>query len=99
MSVQNLLIKNLRPVFVPSLTNDGPINIKDVQAIIFRNAGTATVSFQGGLYTLDSKETLSLNVTEDFHKMQLQDIMVSFDTSTGGVRKLEMIILKSALDC
>lgn len=82
------------PSALTPLMADGYIDQKDVFAIIMRNAGDATVNIWNGLYTLDSKETLSLNVTEDFTSMDLLNIPVTFDTSTGTVKKLQIIILK-----
>lgn len=89
----------LRPVFYAPLTADGDLpDMRNVAAIILRNAGTATVNLKNGQYTLDSKETLSLNVTEDSAGLEIQDVGVTFDTSSGAVKKLQIIALK-AVNC
>lgn len=76
------------------IVKPGDIDLKDVVAVIFRNAGDATVNLWGGMYTLDSKETLSLNVTEDWASIDLLNIPISFDTSTGAVQKLQWVVMK-----
>lgn len=87
----------LNPVFRSPVTTDGPLlEINDASAVIFRNAGTATVQFNNGAYTLDSKETLSLNVTEENSAIDVLNFTVSFDTSTGAVKKLQILIIKAA---
>ena len=73
---------------------DGLIDIKNLAAIVLRNAGDATVNLWNGLYTLDSKETLSLNVTEDFSLLDMLNVPVTFDTSTGSVKKLQILVMK-----
>lgn len=87
----------LRPVPLAPITNNGKITpITDAVAIILRNAGDATVNLWGGSYTLDSKETLSLNVTtEDDGIIQAVEIPVNFDTTTGSVKRLQILILKA----
>lgn len=83
----------LRPSFLAPITDTFAIDFSGVAAIIMRNAGTATVSLANGNYTLDPKETLSLNVTELGADMILDSIAVNFDTSTGSVKKLQVIII------
>jgi hypothetical protein len=86
----------LRPVLRVPMVDDGPLlNIENAAAVILRNAGTATVNLNSGMYTLDSKETLSLNVTEDYSELDVQNITVTFDTSTGATKKLQVLILKA----
>lgn len=87
----------LRPVFLAPVTHPGTIpDLEGIAAVIFRNAGDSTVSLGGNAYTLDSKETLSLNVTEDDSTMDVFQVPVAF---TGGTtNKLEIILLKAA-DC
>lgn len=85
----------LLPVPQVPLTVDGNINFANVSGVILRNAGTATVNLWNGLYTLDSKETLAVNVTEDNADMDLKNIPVTFDTGTGVVQMLQIILLKS----
>lgn len=75
-------------------TSNGDMTIKDVVAIVLRNAGTATVNLWDGLYTLDPKETVSLNVTETGLELELLSVPVKFDTSTGSVQKLQVLALK-----
>jgi len=86
----------LRPAAQTPLVADGEVNFTDVAAVIFRNAGDATVNIWNGMYTLDSKETVSLNVTELNATMDLINIPVTFDTSTGTVKKLQIILLKAS---
>lgn len=78
----------------PMRTSNGDMTIKDVVAIVLRNAGTATVNLWDGLYTLDPKETVSLNVTETGLELELLSVPVKFDTSTGSVQKLQVLALK-----
>lgn len=88
-----------RMILLPSplapMVNDGEINQSRIAAVILRNAGTATVELWNGLYTLDPKETLSLNVTEWNAELDLATIPVRFNTGTGGVKRLEIILLKA----
>lgn len=80
------------------ITADGTLpDLRGLKAILFRNAGTATVNFNSGAYTLDSKETVSFNVTEDdrFTEMWFEGLQITFDTSTGSVKKLQIIVIKA----
>lgn len=87
----------LRPTPLAPVTLDGKVpDQRGVAAIIFRNAGTATVELWKGLYTLDAKETLSLNVTEPNAVMDITDMEVYFDTTTGAVKKLQIVVLRPA---
>lgn len=89
--------RTLRPVPLAPVTEPGKISpINGAAAVIFRNDGSATVNLWGGAYTLDSKETLSLNVTEDFGTLDLNDISITFDTTTGAVQRLQIVVLKPA---
>lgn len=87
---------HLNVSFMPLITEDGHVpDLSEAAAIIFRNAGTATVNFEQGAYTLAPGETLSLNVTEDsVSHLEIMNLQVSFDTATGAVKKLQRIILK-----
>lgn len=88
------------PVAYPPITEAGQIDLKDIVAIQLRNAGTATVllfSGAAGMYTLDSKETLSINVTEDgIATLNLSNppIQVKFDTGSGVIQRLEYFVLR-----
>lgn len=82
------------PLAIAPLTAAGQIDQKDVLAVQLRNAGTSTVKLWNGLYTLDPKETLSVNVTESGFTMDLQAISVTFDNTTGSVNRLEIILLR-----
>lgn len=84
----------LIPTALSPMEQDGYIDQKDVAAIILRNAGTATVNLFLGAYTLDSKETLSINVTEMEGLIDLSSIPVVFDTSSGLAKKLQILILR-----
>lgn len=84
----------LLPSALPMLQDNGDIDIQGISAIVLRNAGTATVELFHGLYTLDPKETLSVNVTELFAVLDLHNISVTFDTGTGSVKKLQILVLK-----
>lgn len=91
------MIKRLKPVFLAPVIKNGKIpDLKGVAAISLRNAGDSTVSLDNGSWTLDSKETLSLNVTEDGATMDILDITVTF--SGGSTNSLQIIILREA-DC
>lgn len=79
----------------PIVEDNAMINHADIAAIVVKNAGTATVLLFDGLYTLDPKESLTLNVTEPNASLHVQNIPVTFDTSTGGVKRLEVLLLKS----
>lgn len=92
MNLQQLT--RLLPSALTPMVVDGDIDIQEIAAVILRNAGTATVNIWNGSYTLDSKETLALNVTEEFSALDLNNIPISFDTSTGVIQKLQIIVLK-----
>lgn len=86
-----------RPVPEPSITLNGTIpSINDADAVILRNGGTATVNLFYGLYTLAPGETISFNVTLDDATMDLVDVQVKFDTSTGSIQLLQIITIKSS---
>jgi hypothetical protein len=86
-----------RPSTEPSVLANGVIpTIRDADAIILRNGGTATVNLWYGLYTLAPGETISFNVTVVHSKLELVDVPVNFDTSTGSVKLLQIITIKSA---
>lgn len=87
--IQKTIVVPLAPI-----SADGPLDISELSAIILRNAGTATVNLFNGLYTLDPKETLSLNVTEKGGFFNLESIPVSFDTGTGSTKTLQIIAMK-----
>ena len=90
------LKKTLRPVIMAPVTQPGKLPpMVGIQAVILRNAGTATVLL-GGSYTLDSKETLSLNVTEEFATLDVTEIDIAFNTATGILQRLEIIVLRAA---
>lgn len=92
--------QRILPSALPYMTADGQVDIRDVVAVVFRNAGDATVNLWNGLYTLDCKETLSLNVTEDNYSfMDLLNIPVSFDTTTGSTKKLQIVVMKPQIAC
>jgi hypothetical protein len=76
------------------ITKDQNINIENIAAVILRNAGDATVNIWYGAYTLDSKETVSLNITEEFSGLDLFDVPITFDTTTGSVKKLQILVMK-----
>lgn len=87
--------KKVRPVFIAPVTATGKIpDLVDIVAISFRNAGDSTVNLDGGKWTLDSKETLSLNVTEDYGSMDIIGINVTF--TGGSTNLLQIVILKES---
>lgn len=89
--------KKVRPVFLAPVTATGKIpDLVDVVAISFRNAGDSTVNLDDGKWTLDSKETLSLNVTEDYASMDVIGINVTF---TGGSSNLLQIVILKESPC
>ncbi len=86
-----------RPSALALVTANGIIQaLEDVDAIILRNAGTATVNLWNGGYTLDPKETISFNVTQDDTTLDFYNVQVTFDTSTGAVQKLQIVYIKSS---
>lgn len=89
--------QKVRPVFLAPMTKNGKLpDLRDIAAICLRNAGDSTINLENGAWTLDSKETLSLNVTEDCAGMNVFDLTVTF--SGGSTNKLQIVILKEA-DC
>lgn len=88
------MMYNLIPSAIAPITKDGTIDLVGLDAIVIRNAGTAIVNLWNGLYTLDSKETLSFNVTESGAVLNVQNVPVSFDTSSGGTPSLQIIVIK-----
>lgn len=98
MSADKMLMKiRLTPTPIIPMRNDGDIDITSAVAISLRNAGTATVNLWNGMWTLDSKEVLSMDVTEIGGWLDLLNIPVSFDTGTGSEKLLQIIILKATL--
>lgn len=89
--------QKLRPSGWPIITTAQELTIDNVVAIVFRNAGTATVTLWGGMYTLDSKETLSLNVTESGGVMDIEGLSITFDTSTGGDKRLQIVTVRKQI--
>lgn len=87
--------RRLIPSALAPFTSDGSLDLTGLSAIIVRNAGTATVRLFNGLYTLDSKETLSLNITESDTVLDIPSVFVSFDTASGPVKRLEILTVKS----
>lgn len=86
-----------RPYTTALVTANGVIQaLEDVDAVILRNAGTATVNLWNGGYTLDPKETVSFNVTQDDTTLDFVNVPVTFDTSTGAVKSLQIIYIKSS---
>lgn len=83
----------VRPTAIAPMTSDGEIQQKNIVAISLRNAGTATVDLWGGAWSLAPKETVSLNVLENGAVIETGSIPVQFDTSTGPVKKLQIIIV------
>ena len=93
--MSQLTFTRLLPVAIAPIIQDGDIDLKGLYAIVLRNAGTATVNLWNGLYTLDPKETLSVNVTENGYTLDIQNVSVTFDTSTGVIKKLQILTLKA----
>jgi hypothetical protein len=87
----------IRPTFIGPMTQSGALqDLMNISGIIFRNAGDNTVQINNGRYTLDSKETLSLNVTEDFATMDVVSWNINFDADgPTNTSKLQIIILKA----
>lgn len=82
----------------PSVTANGPIpTIREADAIILRNAGTATINLWYGLYTLAPGETVSFNATVQDCKVELVDCNVGFDTATGSIKLLQIVTIKSTI--
>lgn len=78
----------------PVVANGKLPEMTDIAAVILRNAGDSVVQLESGRYTLDPKETLSFNVTEDCAGMGITDVSVTF---TGGTTNLlQIIVLKEA---
>lgn len=89
--------QKVRPIFLAPMTKSGKLpDLRGIAAICLRNAGDSTISLENGAWTLDTKETLSLNVTEDCASMNVFDITVTF--SGGSTNKLQIVILKES-DC
>lgn len=87
----------LNPVFLSPVTANGKLpEIRGIAAICLRNAGDSTVNLAGGRWTLDSKETLSLNVTEDGSVMDILEVNVTF---TGGSTNMLQIIILNERPC
>lgn len=84
------------PTAVAPVTENGEfVNFTDLDAIALQNAGTSTVQLWDGLWTIFPKASLTLNVTKDMAIMDTQNIRVTFDTSTGSVNRLEILLFKS----
>lgn len=85
----------LRPQFMAPVTADGKLpDLTGIAAISLRNGGDSTVNIANGRWTLDAKETLSLNVTEDYAGMDIQDVQITF--SGGSTNLLQIVVLTQA---
>ena len=85
--------------FLPPMTDDGTIDQSELQAITLRNAGTATVNLQNGMYTLSPGETLNIAAVQNADSLFISQLFVRFDTSTGPTKKLELLTLRSSVNC
>lgn len=97
----NNIRSNVIAIPYPPITAAGQIDLEGIVAIILRNAGTATVLLWNGMYQLDSKETVSINVTEDGDavlNLSNPPIQVAFDTGSGVVQRLEYFVLRRRFD-
>lgn len=88
-----IAIKKLVPWAIPTVTEPGFINQTGLFAVIMKNAGTSTVELFNGLYTLDPKETISLNSVQSGYQVDLNRIDVKFDTTAGSDNKLQILAL------
>lgn len=87
----------LRPQFLAPVVADGKLpDLTGIAAIGLRNAGDSTVNIANGRWTLDSKETLFLNVTEDYAGMDIQDVQITF---TGGTTDSLQIVILTQSPC
>lgn len=85
-----------RPWPETPITAAGTIQpLNGVDAVILRNNGTSKVLLWGGAYTLCPGETVSFNVTIDEAILNLTDVMVTFDTTSGSDNSLQIITIKS----
>lgn len=77
------------------MTAPGSIpDLFSIVGIIFRNAGDNTVQINNGRWTLDSKETLSINVTEPGGVMDITGWIITFDADgPTNTSKLQVIIV------
>lgn len=83
----------VKPVALAPVTKDSTVQHTGLVGVVFRNAGTATVNLWSGSYTLDPGETLSIGVQETGATMDL-DVNVSFDTTTGAGKKLQIVLTR-----
>ena len=95
-TVRNVKFRQRVFAAAPVVANGVIQPLLDVDAIILRNAGTATVNLWNGAYTLDSKETISFNVTQDDATLDFTKVPVTFDTSTGAEQKLQIVYIMSS---
>lgn len=89
----------LNPVFLTPMYEDGEINQKGIQTISLRNAGTATVNIQMGMWTLAPGETLHISVVDNIDSLDFSVIQISFDVTLGSEKKLQILILRSVTKC
>lgn len=80
----------------PVVANGVIPTIREADAIILRNGGTATVHLFYGAYTLAPGETISFNIATESSFVELVDAQVGFDTSTGSIQLLQIITMKSS---
>lgn len=81
--------------FLPPITSDTVFDERHLQAITFRNGGTATVSLGNGFYTLDPKETISFSAVDNNDELVFTQWSIKFDTSTGSDKLLQMTVLRA----
>ncbi len=91
---KTLTLSTLAPI-----TTGRTLELKpEIQAITFRNAGTSTVNFNNGMYSLDPKETLHIAAVDNNDNVFVNGLGITFDTTVGNVNKLQIILL-IAKDC
>lgn len=81
--------------FLPPIESNTVFDERNLQAITFRNAGTATVSLGNGFYTLDPKETISFSAVDNNDELVFNQWSIKFDTTTGPVKLLQMTVLRA----
>jgi hypothetical protein len=82
----------IRPVFRPPIEADGTLQ-NTANVVGLRNDGTAKVNLANGAWSLAPGESLFLGSQTDWNVILIENIVVTFDTTTGSEKKLQILEL------
>lgn len=87
-------MKNLKISTMLSVTEAKKLTVI-ANAVGLRNGGTATVSLNNGQWSLAAGESLHFGSQTDENAIITLDWDIDFDTSTGSVKKLQILKIEN----